>query len=321
MPRTPPTHHGIPVTTVHRTLLDIAARASRPATSSGRSRKSERLQLYDQRAIEGVIERANGHRGTGLLTRAIADEPQFTRSELEARMRRLVRAHNLPNPEFNTTLDAPTTRASRSSCYSPTHRLVVETDGWDTHRTRQAFEDDRAKDAALTAAGYTAVRFTWRQLRYDPETVAERIKAILARTSTRRRLGRRPSARGGPGRGSRRRAGRPSPSTAKSAPRRRSGSEPRAGPPAARPRRSGALVAELVVEHRAHVSRSLPAVRRRLPPPAPGARCPGSDRTASTTGNHGHPVAQEELVLGLRAQGQLAGDGHPGSPIHDVGRR
>ena len=193
------THHGIPVTTVHRTLLDIAAGV--PTRHLERAlAQSERLQLYDQRAIESVIERANGHRGTGLLTRAIADEPQFTRSELEARMRRLVRAHNLPNPELNTTLDAPDHPGIEVDCYFPTHRLVVETDGWDTHRTRQAFEDDRAKDAALTAAGYTVVRFTWRQLRYDPETVAERIKAILARTSTRRGRGRRPSARGGPAR-------------------------------------------------------------------------------------------------------------------------
>jgi very-short-patch-repair endonuclease len=53
-------------------------------------------------------------------------------------------------------------------------------DGWETHRTRNAFESDRAKDAALTAAGYTVVRFTYRQLRDDPDTVAERIKAVLA---------------------------------------------------------------------------------------------------------------------------------------------
>ena len=58
----------------------------------------------------------------------------------------------------------------------PTHHLVVETDGWDTHRTRQAFEDDRAKDAALTAAGYTVVRFTWRQLEDRPRWVAAMTK-------------------------------------------------------------------------------------------------------------------------------------------------
>jgi len=65
-------------------------------------------------------------------------------------------------------------------CYFPTHDVVIETDGRDTHRTRQAFQSDRAKDAALTAAGYIVVRFTHRQLRYDPQTVADGIKAIMS---------------------------------------------------------------------------------------------------------------------------------------------
>jgi len=77
------------------------------------------------------------------------------------------------------SLDAPDHPGLEVDCYFPTHRLVVETDGWDTHRTRRAFEDDRAKDAALLAAGYRVVRFTWRQLRYDPQTVADRLTAIL----------------------------------------------------------------------------------------------------------------------------------------------
>jgi very-short-patch-repair endonuclease len=172
-------HDGIPITTVHRTLLDIAPNVETRHLERALA-QAERLRLYDHTAIQAAIARANGHRGTGTLTQAIADEPQFTRSELEARMRRLARAHNLPQPQFNISLDAPDHPGIEVDCYFPTHRLVVETDGWDTHRTRQAFEDDRAKDAALVAAGYRVVRFTWRQLRHDPQTVAARIEAILA---------------------------------------------------------------------------------------------------------------------------------------------
>ena len=72
----------------------------------------------------------------------------------------------------------------------------METDGWETHHTRQAFEADRAKDAALTAAGYKVLRFTWRQLRDDPDTVADRLKAIMRRAPEWPRR-----ARGGPARG------------------------------------------------------------------------------------------------------------------------
>ena len=89
--------------------------------------------------------------------------------------------HKLPRPLSNHTLDAPDHPGLEADFYFPAHRLVVETDGWATHQTKQAFEADRAKDAALTAAGYRVMRFTWRQLRDDPDTVAERIRAGCSR--------------------------------------------------------------------------------------------------------------------------------------------
>jgi very-short-patch-repair endonuclease len=39
--------------------------------------------------------------------------------------------------------------------------LVVETDGWATHRSRAAFEVDRMRDAELNARGYDVLRFTY----------------------------------------------------------------------------------------------------------------------------------------------------------------
>jgi predicted transcriptional regulator of viral defense system len=172
-------HQGIPTTTVHRTLLDITAQV--PSHHLERAlAQAERVQLYDHKALEDVIQRANGHRATKRLSQAIQGDPQFTRSELEALMNKLAHDHDLPQPECNTSVAAHDHKLHEVDCYFPTHRLIVETDGWETHRTRHAFESDRAKDAALTAAGYTVVRFTWRQLRDDPRTVADRIKAILA---------------------------------------------------------------------------------------------------------------------------------------------
>jgi hypothetical protein len=131
------THQGIPVTTVHRTLLDIAAQVPDHHLERALA-QAERLQLYDHTAIEDVIRRSNGHRGTKRLTDATADDPQFTRGELEARMRRLARDHGLPRPECNASLDAPDHPGLEADFYFPAHRLVMETDGWDTHRTRHA---------------------------------------------------------------------------------------------------------------------------------------------------------------------------------------
>jgi len=173
-------HEGIPVTTVARTLLDIAAGAPEHHLERALA-QAERLRVYDHTAIQDVLARANGHRGAKRLTKAIAGDPQWTRSELENRMRKLASRYGLPRPLSNHTLDAPDHPGLEADFYFPAHNLVVETDGWQEHRTRRAFEDDRAKDAALTAAGYTVMRFTWRQLRDDPRTVAERITAGCSR--------------------------------------------------------------------------------------------------------------------------------------------
>ncbi len=62
----------------------------------------------------------------------------------------------------------------------PAHRLIVEVDGWETHGTRTAFEDDRARDAWLTAQGYRVVRFTWRQVTREGPLVARTLRQLLA---------------------------------------------------------------------------------------------------------------------------------------------
>jgi len=50
------------------------------------------------------------------------------------------------------------------------------------HATRQAFEDARRRDAELTLAGYTGVRFTWRQVSDEPMTVRQTVARLLGRS-------------------------------------------------------------------------------------------------------------------------------------------
>jgi very-short-patch-repair endonuclease len=47
-------------------------------------------------------------------------------------------------------------------------RVIAETDGFDTHRTRQAFRRDRRRDRLLSLAGWRVVRFTWDDVTGDP---------------------------------------------------------------------------------------------------------------------------------------------------------
>jgi hypothetical protein len=174
------THQGIPITTLARTLLDVAATAPTHHLEHAIG-LALRNELYDQRAIDDVLQRHAGRAGTKALRRATGDEPAFTRSALERRFLALCRRAGLPRPLVNHTLTALDHQPYEVDFYFPAYRLVVETDGWDTHRTRVAFERDRAKDAALTASGYIVLRFTKRQIAEDPGTVADRVRAGCSR--------------------------------------------------------------------------------------------------------------------------------------------
>jgi predicted transcriptional regulator of viral defense system len=179
------THQGIPITSVARTLLDLAATV-RPDRLERALAQAEHLELYDHRAITELLARSNGHRGQKALAEATALDPKLTRSEWEIRLLKLVRAAGLPEPLVNLALDAPDHGECKPDFHWPSHNLIVETDGWQTHRTRAAFERDRSKDAALTAAGYRVVRFTWRT---PDATILKRLNALLSPAGTRPRRG------------------------------------------------------------------------------------------------------------------------------------
>ena len=49
----------------------------------------------------------------------------------------------------------------------PDVKLAIETDGYETHGTRGAFESDRRLDQLLAIAGWERARFTWRQVGRD----------------------------------------------------------------------------------------------------------------------------------------------------------
>ena len=174
MPVTPPT------TTTSRSRRSPVPSSTSPRPSdptASNERSPERLQLYDHTAILDVIRRTNGHRGTAPLARATAREPKLTRSQAEARFLELARGAGLQEPLTNHILTAPDHPRLEVDFYWPTHRLIVEIDGWETHHTRAAFRSDRRRDAALIAIGCRVVRFSYEDIVDEPATTQRRLKA------------------------------------------------------------------------------------------------------------------------------------------------
>jgi very-short-patch-repair endonuclease len=63
-------------------------------------------------------------------------------------------------------------------------RLIVEVDGWQSHGTRSAFEEDHARDARLKMLGYEVIRFTWRQIKEDGAGVVRTVRVLLGARAT-----------------------------------------------------------------------------------------------------------------------------------------
>lgn len=175
------THRAIPVTTIARTLLDVAVRFSEPALART-VEQTEIRRLFDLRAIGRTLARHPNHPGGAKLTQAIelyrADE--FTRSDLEPIFLALCNAHGTPRPLVNHIVEG-----KEVDFFWPDQRLIVETDGRATHFTLAAYEGDRARDAYLLTLGYRTMRFTELQIRTDGATVAARLAAVLATGASR----------------------------------------------------------------------------------------------------------------------------------------
>jgi very-short-patch-repair endonuclease len=164
----------IPVTSVPRTLLDLAAISRyQPAPALERA---DRRGLLDLIAIDELLGRSPGHRGAGRLRSALAEfrDPAFTRSGLERRFLRLVKETGLPRPSTNLyvgdyELDA----------YWPELRFAVELDTYDYHGDSRSFETDRKRQEDLKLSGIEMTRITGRRMESEPGAVANRLRRLL----------------------------------------------------------------------------------------------------------------------------------------------
>jgi very-short-patch-repair endonuclease len=169
---------GIPVTTVPRTLLDLAAVVDRQQLERALE-QAEAQRLTDPVSLDELLQRYPGRRGSRKLAKARARGARgITRSKLEERFQALLDEAVLPRPELNAPIEL-NGRQFEADCVWRKQRLIVELDGRAWHDTRQAFERDRERDRLLQAAGWRVVRITWRQLRDDPQAVARDLRRLL----------------------------------------------------------------------------------------------------------------------------------------------
>jgi very-short-patch-repair endonuclease len=166
---------GIPVTSVARTALDLAA-VLRFRNLRRLIRRSEELRVFDLSDFRSVLTRNQGHRGAAPLSRALAiyEPPRLTRSEFEREFVAL--AEEMGLPAFATNFSAA---GYELDVYWPDLRFGVELDVFATHGAPEPFEEDRRRDEDLKLAGIELTRVTAHRFEREPRQVMERVGRLL----------------------------------------------------------------------------------------------------------------------------------------------
>jgi very-short-patch-repair endonuclease len=183
---------GIPITSVSRTLLDLAALASTKKTGFGKQQLEQALNEAEVRGLTSrvplpeLLRRYPGRRGSALLRALLsagAASRGITRSELERRFAAMLEDRGLPPPRLNATI-AVDGRFFEVDCMWLRQRVIVELDGRAAHGTARAFEADRERDRKLAGDGWRVIRVTWAQLHDDAERVADDLLHVLRTAAT-----------------------------------------------------------------------------------------------------------------------------------------
>lgn len=167
---------GIPVTSVVRTLIDIAGRLDRTALERAVN-EADRLGLIDPETLLDAVALHPGKRGVRPLRDLLGERAfRLTDSELERRFLHLVAEAGLPVPLTQQRLNG-----FRVDFFWPDLRLVVETDGLRYHRTASQQTKDHRRDQAHLTAGFTPLRFTHAQVRFQAGYVRLTLVAVVNR--------------------------------------------------------------------------------------------------------------------------------------------
>lgn len=167
------TVRGIPVTTVPRTLVDIAAVLAVDEVARACHEAGVRYRTTPSQ-VEAVLARRPNSPGARKLRRVIHGDVHVTLSKLESRFVELLRDKGLPLALTNRPAGG-----RRVDCRWPGHRLTVELDGYRFHNSRYSWEQDRRREREARARGDEFRRYTYGDVTEDPRLMLAELRRLL----------------------------------------------------------------------------------------------------------------------------------------------
>jgi hypothetical protein len=167
------TYRGIPITTVPRTLVDLAATLSLDALSHA-CHQAEVKHKTKPPAIEAALTRKPAATGSPHLRAISHGDHHLILSRLEREFLAFLREDGFPLPVTNR-------RKGRHyvDCRWVDHRLTVELDSFTFHHSRHAWEQDRQRERDARARGDEFRRYTWRDVIEDRTHLRRDLKTLL----------------------------------------------------------------------------------------------------------------------------------------------
>ena len=165
---------GIPVTTVARTLVDLAAVLSESQLARA-CHEAGVLHGTTPAQVEAVMVRLGNCSGAAKLRGVLRGEVRVTMSELERRFLARLEAVGLGLPITNRPAGG-----RRVDCRWPDRRLTVELDSYRYHLSRHSWEQDRRREREAHARGDAFRRYTYRDVFEDPQQMLRELRALLS---------------------------------------------------------------------------------------------------------------------------------------------
>jgi hypothetical protein len=166
---------GIPVTTVPRTLVDLASSLSEPALARACHEAGVQYGTTPGQ-VGAVLQRLPSASGRAKLERVLHGEVPVTLSKLESGFLKLVREAGLPLPNTNRIAGG-----HRVDCRWPEHRLTVELDSYRYHNSHHSWDRDRLREREARLRGDEFRRYTWRDVFEDPAFMLAELRELLLR--------------------------------------------------------------------------------------------------------------------------------------------
>jgi predicted transcriptional regulator of viral defense system len=165
---------NIPVTTVARTLVDLAAELTLEELAKACHEAGVRYKTTP-RQVNAVLARRPNAPGAAKLRAVMEGKAPVTLSKLEGRFLELVEQAALPLPITNRPAGG-----HRVDCRWPQHPLTVELDSYRYHNSRHSWEQDRKREREAYARGDQFRRYTYHDVFEDPSRMLAELRKLLA---------------------------------------------------------------------------------------------------------------------------------------------